>query len=355
MTPSRAEVEQVVTQLFWSGCYSADVEGTGNGIGTLRRRADGTLQYLGTAVEAASPSFLVRHPLLRDVLYATLEGSERLEAFRRTGETTLESLGSQPAAGPFPCHGSVAANARTLFTASYGDGSLGLSPLAEDGSIRPLDEVIRFSGGGPHPNQDGAHGHAAMLVDESTLVSLDLGTDQVHLFDVSRGHDLRLLHTLVLPPGSGPRDLLVHPSGLLYVLTELSNEVFVLNRSHDRTELAIVSSTPLIAGPLLDDACQASCISLSADGRYVYAGVRGANVIATLDVQDGGRQLQGVSAVSTGGDSPRHHLIDGQFLYVCNQLSSTVTCFTLHPRTGVPEQIAGPEHVPSPTVLLRAD
>jgi len=119
-----------MTELFWSGCYSPDLEGGGDGIGALRRRADGTLQYIGTAAETASPSCLIQHPLLTDVLYATLEGSGRLEGFRRTGSTTLTSLGSQPASGPFPCHGSVSADARTLFTASYGDGSLGLVPLA---------------------------------------------------------------------------------------------------------------------------------------------------------------------------------------------------------------------------------
>ena len=343
-----------MTELFWSGCYSPDLEGGGDGIGALRRRADGTLQYVGTAAETASPSCLIQHPLLTDVLYATLEGSGRLEGFRRTGSTTLTSLGSQPASGPFPCQGSVSADARTLFTASYGDGSLGLVPLAQDGSLGPPDKALRFSGGGPHPHQDGPHGHAALMIDESSLMSLDLGTDHVRLFEVSRGHDLRLLHTMALPPGSGPRDLLVHPGGLFYLLTELSNELFVLSRSADRTRLSIVSSTPLSPGAAPDVSNQPAGLSLSADGRFVYAGVRGDNVIATLAVQDGGRRLERVCEVPTGGDWPRHHLVDSQILYVCNQLSNTITCFSLDPRSGVPEPLGRPEPVPSPTFLLRA-
>lgn len=344
--------EQAMTQVFWSGCYSADLEGRGVGIGVLRRRDDGTLHYLGTALHASSPSALVQHPLLGDVLYATLEGSERLEAFRRTGELTLESLGSQPAPGPFPCHGSVARDGKTLFTASYGSGALGLSPLSEDGSLQPLGRVLHFKGNGPRPAQGGAHGHTAMVLDQSTLINIDLGTDEVRLFEIVQG-DLRSLHTLRLPRGSGPRDLLVHPSGFLYVLTELSNEVFVLNLLRERAQLSIVGSTPLVDGSALD-ASKAAVISVSGDGNYVYAGVRGANVIATLSVREGGRRLERIAAVSTRGDWPRHHIVDGQFLYVCNQLSDTVASFTLNARTGVPEPLGEPEHVPSPTFLLRA-
>ena len=342
-----------MTELFWSGSYSSDLDGIGDGIGALRRQGDGSLRFLGTVAPFASPSFLIQHPLRDDLMYALLEGSTRIQALRRTDELSFELLGSQRASGELPCHGSITPDGLTLFTASYGNGSLASSPLAAGGEVGPLGAVLTFSGSGPHPDQANARGHTALVIDDSTLVNLDLGTDEVRLFAVGPGAELRQLDSLRLPPGSGPRDLLVHRSGLLLVLTELSNEIFVIDCSSESSELSIVSSASLADGESLAGS-HASGISQSVDGGHVYASTRGADCIVTFAVRDDGRRLERVTAVSTGGSSPRHHIVDGHFLYACNQLSNTITSFSLNSRTGVPEAIGAPEPVPSPTFLLRA-
>lgn len=341
--------------LFWSGCYSGDLDGRGKGIGVLRRQVDGTLRYLGTAATADSPSYLVQHPTHPNVIYALLEGSARIEAWKRSGELGFNSLGSQEASGILPCHASVMPNGAMLFSASYGNGTLAATPLAADGSLQPLRAVLSFVGSGPHPDQSHARGHSAAVVSADTLVNLDLGSDEVRLFRIAADGSLQHLVTTRLPAGSGPRDVLVHQSGYLMVLAELSNEVFVVGFSSSAAELRVVSSVSLAGPEGALGTSQAAGLSSSADGRFIYAATRGADLIVTFAVSDGGRQLTRVGAVASGGEVPRHHLVHADNLYVCNQESDNISSFRLDERSGIPEPIGAAEPVPSPTFLLRAE
>ena len=51
--------------LIWTGSYTADGGGRADGIGALAAHGDGSLEWLGTAVNADSPSFLAVHPASR--------------------------------------------------------------------------------------------------------------------------------------------------------------------------------------------------------------------------------------------------------------------------------------------------
>ncbi|WP_148667526.1 beta-propeller fold lactonase family protein, partial [Arthrobacter sp. Hiyo1] len=64
--------ENIDGTLIWTGAYTADSDGNGWGIGAVAAREDGSLSWLGTAVEAPSPSFLAVHPTL-PVVYAVAE------------------------------------------------------------------------------------------------------------------------------------------------------------------------------------------------------------------------------------------------------------------------------------------
>ena len=99
------------------------------------------------------------------------------------------------------------------------------------------------------------------------------------------GSGMRQVHQVVLPFGSGPRHMVHHPSGHLYVVAELSCEVFVL--APDVTGAwRLIGGTPLGAGILPGDT--AAELASSRDGVFLYAGVRGSNTIATLRVRGAG-------------------------------------------------------------------
>ena len=322
---------------WWVGGYGLDMGGTLPGIQAMRSTDAGTLELVGTAVEALSPSYLLQRG---DHLYAGAEGAGTVDSFRRVGEHGLVRDGSAPSGGVWPC--SLEFFAGGLAAANYFDGSVSLIGLVE-GAVSELLATQPGSGRGPHEEQGGPHAHSVFAVDGSTLLSADLGSDRILVHQVG----LETAASLTLPPGSGPRDIVRHPSGLLYVLGELSDELFVLRWTG--TELELVSSVAL-PGAVAGDA--GSAISFGAGGRYVYAGLRGSNRIAILRASDDGTQLDPVGSVSSEGDHPRHHAVDGDVLHVANQLSDSIASFRLG-TDGIPHLITDPVRVPSPNYLLR--
>lgn len=322
---------------WWVGAYGADMGGTATGIATLRSRPDGSLEYEGV-VEVASPSYLLHHG---DHLYAALEREGAVESFW-VDDGALVSDGRVTSGGGWPCH--LAPTEYGVIVANYLDGNLGVLVLG-DGFVSTTITVPPAPGSGPRPEQDGPHAHASFFLDNDTQLSLDLGTDRIHIHRVS-GDMVQRTASVVLAAGTGPRDIARHPSGLLYVLGELSGALLVFEWVGG--ELREVASLPL---PGMVEGDHASGISFGPRGRFVYVGLRGSHRIAVLRASDDGRNLEAVGWVSSEGEWPRHHATDGDILHVANQLSNGVASFRLG-ADGMPTLIAEPTEVPSPTFLL---
>src|SRR6478736_5327761 len=86
------------SNIIWIGTYTPDGGGRAQGIGAVRRHQDGSLEWLGTAVEAQSPSFVAVHPTL-PMVYAAAEQRRKVQAYRRRGEFALEPAGEPQSAG----------------------------------------------------------------------------------------------------------------------------------------------------------------------------------------------------------------------------------------------------------------
>jgi 6-phosphogluconolactonase len=323
---------------IWVGGYTEDSSGMGEGIVLLAVAADGSLVDRGLAIVADSPSYLVRGG---DHLYAVGEAAPNVSAFSIHGDA-LHFTGTQDAAGPAPCALAVLGDNAVLAAACYGDGTIDLHPLSPHGAILKTGQTLRGEGKGTRINQDGPHAHAVLQVDSSTVLTTDLGSDviYIHSFD---GELLTRTGRTVLPAGSGPRDLLRHPSGVVWVLTELSHEIYVL----DGTDFSIVSSVGL-PGALPTD--NSAAIALSEDGRFAYAGSRGSDTLAVFGVSPDGRELTPITSIGSGGGWPRHLVVDGRNLRVANQLTNAVVTFTIGD-DGIPVQSSS-LFVPSPTYLL---
>ncbi|MCU1525646.1 MAG: hypothetical protein JWO18_2540 [Microbacteriaceae bacterium] len=321
---------------FWTGGYTPNMDGVATGIGIARSRAGGGFEFLGTAVETSSPSFLA-DGLVEGIVYAADEGNARVEAFRREG-LDLVHLGGQAVSGAFPCHLSVTRD--RLYVSNYGDGSVDVFPLGADGEIGPISQSLQGTGSGPHPAQDGPHAHSTLIVGE-TVLSADLGADRVYLHRPIDG-GLERTGFGEFPPGTGPRDFLA-ANGRIYLLGELSGALFLIDDS-----AAVLAQGAAVADWV--DGDHAAALAIDASGRFLYIGLRGSNRVAIVRVDD----LSPLASIPTGGDWPRHLWVSGDMLYVANQLSSTVTSFRIDAATGIPQPIAAPEHVPSPTHILPA-
>ena len=338
------------------GGYGADLDGKATGIGLLQADA-GALSFLGDAVSAAgSPSWVAQHPTL-DVIYGALEGAGTVQAFARTGEPSWTPLGDAVPAGELVCHLAVSPDGGMLLAACWGDGRLLAIPL--DGRGAPGRPVAVDAASDPHAvpgdlaQVDGAEprpsrAHQSVFLPGGLVVSTDMGLDLLRFWSREAG-GLRLQQQVALPFGVGPRHAVWHPSGHLYVVAELSAEVYALRPSPEG-RWRIVSASVLSPASLPGDAAAELCTSH--DGEFLYAGLRGSDTIAALRVRGDGSEVAPVALVESGVSWPRHHTVVRDTLFTAGQLSDEVAARSLDLRTGVPGRIRLRAEAPSPTQLL---
>ncbi|GAB2737737.1 lactonase family protein [Arthrobacter bambusae] len=353
--------ENIDGTLIWAGAYTADSDGNGMGIGAVAAREDGSIAWLGTAVEAPSPSFLAVHPAL-PVVYAVAEAAQTVRAYRRTGLFGLEPLGEAWPAGAAACHVAVDPSARFIVVNCWGDGNVLLYGLDDDGGI-----TSRFAAPpakDPHASVDGgidiatggarvSRAHASLMLEDGRIMTTDLGFDLVRVWNYFPDTGLLKDHEVALPVGSGPRHLVQHPSAdAVFVVTEYSIEVVVLLPGADG-RFALHRRGPATAGGAADGDAAAE-IALSPDNRFVYTGIRGSNRISVLAVEGSGTRLRPVADVPSGGDWPRHHLVRDGWLHVAHERSNQVTTFALDHATGIPGDVLDQLNTGSPTALVIA-
>ncbi|WP_243228622.1 beta-propeller fold lactonase family protein [Microbacterium sp. CIAB417] len=367
---------------FWLGGYGAGMEGSAEGIGLLAgdEEAATALAFRGTAAAAPSPSWLARHPRL-DVVYAALEGDAAVQAFARTGEASLAPLGDPVAAGEAVCHLAVSADGSAVIASCYGDGQVIRYGIAADGRLvepaadkaAALREALFGEGEGdsgtgrrsgrpgrgaaasdPYPTPAGAeprvsHAHAAAFLPDGRVATTDLGFDLVRIWRQSAS-GLELDQEVALPRGTGPRHMVVHPSGHLHIVTEYSCEVFTLASAADGS-WSIVSATLVSPAASVGTDFPAE-LARSRDGRTLYTALRGSNTIAALRVEGSGERLAPFALADSGVDWPRHHLVFEGKLLVAGQRSDSVTLLDLDERTGAPLGVRRTTQAPTPTCFL---
>jgi 6-phosphogluconolactonase (cycloisomerase 2 family) len=192
--------------------------------------------------------------------------------------------------------------------------------------------------------------HQAAFLPGGLVATTDMGLDLVRFWRATDS-GLRALQEIAMPRGTGPRHMVWHPSGHLYVVTELSREVYALAPDVNG-KWRIVAGTTLGAGTL--DGDTAAELAASHDGHFLYAGVRGSNTIATVRVRGAGDALAPVAVVDAGVDWPRHHVVVRDTLLVAGQRSDEVASLSVDLRTGVPGRVRHRVEAPTPTCLLVA-
>jgi 6-phosphogluconolactonase (cycloisomerase 2 family) len=339
--------------LIWTGTYTADGGGRAEGIGALSSHPDGTLEWRGTAAKADSPSFLAIHPTL-PVVYAVAEQRQMVQSFRRAGEYGLEPFGDPQSAGEATCHVAVDPLGRFIVAACWGDGQVLLYELNHDGGISgrfaaapSIDPHGSLTPGQPRQSR----AHASLMLSDGRVMTTDLGHDTVRVWRYEPGAGLIADHELALPFASGPRHLVQHRSGSVFVVSEYSIEVFVVKADAGTFEL--ISRGPATSGGSLPEDSAAE-ISLDQEGNHAYVGVRGSNLISVLQVGPDGTGLSPVKDVPSGGNWPRHHLVRGQWLHVAHERSDNIATFALDPTTGLPGPLIHNLRTPSPTALVVA-
>jgi 6-phosphogluconolactonase len=283
----------------------------------------------------------------RKTLYVTNEATAgTVSALSLADPANPKLLNTKSSGGAAPTHLSVHPSQKYVLAANYSTGTVVVLPILAGGKLGDRTDLVQHVGA-----ERSANAHQ-VVTDPSGqwVLSVDLGADSVYVYklDLTTGK-LKLQQQLKLPSGAGPRHLAFHPNGkYAYVVGELRAEVTVASWDAalgKLTSLKVVSAIP--SGSTGDQF--PGEITVSADGRFVYATVRGPNTIATFSVTGDGASLTRLSNVATGGNWPRHLTLDpaGKWFYVSNQRSGTVTWLPRDAATGLPGAVAGSLAIPS--------
>lgn len=241
-------------------------------------------------------------------------------------DTEGNLLGEASTKGRSSCH--VTVLGKQAVVSDYSSGTLSLYELDRNGIPEGNARTVNFPAR-PIPEgntaidrkrQKTAHIHSSWLSpDGKTLVVVDLGSDRLYLYPVRRGRIVEKKKDVVLPDGCGPRHC-CFGKGVIYVATELSDEVLVLSWPECRLKQSLLVNDVKPRG--------GSHLALSPDGRYLYVSSRLKNDgIGIFSVRPDG--LLEKTGFQPTGVHPRHFSItdDGLQLLVACRDSDCVEIF----------------------------
>jgi 6-phosphogluconolactonase len=333
--------------------------GNGRGIHWFEvDRATGALTPAGVHEMGTSPSCLAFNAD-KTRLYSGNETervgeneSGTVSAFAIENDGSLRLLNSVSSGGKGPAHLSVHPSGQFVLVANYFGGSVAVLPIQPDGSLGEATEVKKDAGKiGPTKATNAPPGsfaisghdqtHAHMIEADPSgkfVIHVDLGLDQILVwkFDADKG-TLTAAETpfVSLPPGDGPRHFAFHPNGRwFYSIQEEGSTVVLFDFDAQTGRLSsrqtISSLPPGYAG---SNFC--SEITVSADGRFVYAGNRLHDSIGIFAIGADGT-LTFVTEEWTHGDYPRSFTFEptNNFLYCCNQRADHIAVFRVDKSSG---------------------
>ena len=178
--------------------------------------------------------------------------------------------------------------------------------------------------------------HCVILDDKNNYMYVCfLGLDRVKIYDLN--NNFEYVDELIFPEGSGPRQgVFSKDNTYFYVLSELSNEVFVFKKYNEKYKLEQkISTLPKDYNELSSSAA----IRLSSDEKFIYTSNRGHNSIAAFKIDSG--KLEIVDYYNVKGDAPRDFNFDPseEYLLVVNQDTNNGLSFKRNKITGVLEEI----------------
>jgi 6-phosphogluconolactonase len=245
---------------------------------------------------------------------------------RQAQRLTVLGEAALPASMAYLC---IDRTGRYLLAASYQGHLLSVSPIASDGRVGAVQQVV----GTP------ANAHAVLATPSNAhVLATSLGGDAVmqFVFDAASG---RLTANepaqWSAPSGAGPRHLRFHPMGrCVYLLNELDATLQVLAFDPGRGVLEAVQSLSILP-PGFAGKPWAADVQITPDGRFIYCSERTSSCVAHLALSPDGRKARVMGHLATE-QQPRGMAIDheGAHLLVVGQLSNHLSRYRIDPSSG---------------------
>jgi 6-phosphogluconolactonase len=344
--------EQSTTSGTGEYIYAGTFEGEGSeGLYVFEfNRENQSLRHIQTVTNRVGPNFQAIHPN-KQYLYSVgddpfdeTEPFGTLSAYQINQENgTLKLINEQSVEGRNTAHVSVDPMGEFIYVSNYTEGNVVMFRIQDDGSVTEATDSQQHKGNSVNENrQNGPHVHQAVpSADGRYLYVSDLGIDKIMIYDIDR-EEGKLVPAaspwFESEPGAGPRHLVLHPNGkFAYSNEELSVTVAALSVDEETGALSQIQRLSMLPeGVEREDYMSGADIHVSQDGRYLYASVRGENLLAIYNIDESTGELNLVEHVSTEGDHPRNFMVDeqGEFAIVANRDSDHIVVFNRDLQTG---------------------
>jgi 6-phosphogluconolactonase len=258
----------------------------------------------------------------------------------RTGE--LSFINRVSSGGSEPCYITTDIHNRYVFACNCESGNIAAVCLNKDGSLGQNIQIIRNEDTNIDSNiRLFPHAHCTMLSpDNHFLFVSDLGVDKVYIYHFDPSNESQPLTPIeppfvVVPPGSGPRHLVIHPSfKFVYLIMEMGG--YIMGYDYQNGKIIEKQSITMLSSDFKGN-ISAADIHISSDGRFLYASNRGdANELVIYTIDKNGI-LSFKDRQPTLGFAPRNFAIDpsGNFLLVANQKSNEIIIFRRCRKSGL--------------------
>lgn len=330
---------------FYIGTYT---KGDSEGIYRARLELKTGAMPGGELVAATESPSWVKLSADGKFLYACNETKTgEVSAFAVTA-TNLQHLITQPSGGGHPCHLAISPDGKTLVVANYRGGSVASYRIEADGVLSQQVSLSQHPRRGSPPQEKTPRAHHVIFAN-ARMYCCDLGLDEVFEYTVRDGELRRHTGDYKLAPGSGPRQLGVHPDGAhLYVLNQISSDITHFSPSGRQGSVTTLPADWTGRNSTAE-------IAVHPNGKFVYASNRGDDSIAMFAVEANG-SLRALGHEKTGGKTPRNFVLspDGRFLIAANQNSGDLFSFRVDPASGLLKPTGHSLKVPSPVCIAFA-
>lgn len=207
-----------------------------------------------------------------------------------------------------------------LFSANFHEGTVSVYRL--EGLQAVLEKRILIG--------EGAGCHQVLFSGRRMLVPC-MELDEVRAFE--REGAFAEAGRIRLPEGSGPRHGVCDREGKrLFIVGQKNNRLYCFHMMEDG-EFREAWNMELLDG-MEEGGSEAAAIRLSADERFLYVSVRGADIVVVVSLEEGKGKV--VQRAGCGGRHPRDLVLaaDGRFLITANRDSGDLVSFPVDQGSG---------------------
>lgn len=305
-------------------------------------------------VEITNPSFL---RLSADGEYLYSNCDEGVAAFKVLPDGNLEYLNRHSVQGLRPCYLQVDSANEYLVSSGYYDGKLTISRINPDGTVGEVtDEVFMKSPGSVISRNNRCHVNCALFTpDEKYILVVDLGMDQIKVYEFDRTHGKIALKDIIrCEIDSGPKHIVFsNDKKYIYLTHENANMVteYAYSMGKKGPVFEKLDQQSTLPPKFTEDNC-AVTLKITDDDQYLFVTNSGDNSVAIYKI-DAEKKMNKLCVLPVSGIYPRDIYLfpDNKYFASVNQESDSITIFGVNYEKGYIYMKGKPVHVPCPTCI----